>query len=221
MKYILILLFLINSIYGYNKNIETRNIYKQTKLSWLDLRNKNLVSQKFDYSCGSASLATIFKYFYNKNISESDILETILADNKELKEKNGNILFSFLDLANVAIKNKFKTFSLELDFSTLKKLKIPAILYIIIRKEAHFTVFRAIDNNYIYLADPSFGNIKISLEKFKEMFKTNKNKGKLLLIIPKDKIALNYEFMNIERRETSFFERSPYINKKNRYKNKY
>ena len=31
--------------------------------SWFEIKNKNLTRQKYDYSCGSASLSTILKYY--------------------------------------------------------------------------------------------------------------------------------------------------------------
>lgn len=34
----------------------------------------------------------------------------------------------------------------------------------------HFSVFKEIDEHFAYPADPSFGNIKVSLKKFQEMF---------------------------------------------------
>jgi len=34
--------------------------------SWIEIKNRNLTRQNFDYSCGLASLSTILKYFYNQ-----------------------------------------------------------------------------------------------------------------------------------------------------------
>jgi predicted double-glycine peptidase len=212
MRILIIFILLTSILFGYSKTIETKLIYHKSNLTWLDLRNKDLVSQKFDYSCGSASLSTIFTYFYKKNISESDVLDTILDGNNTIQDDGKNVLFSFFDLARVAIKKDFKSFSLELDFQTLKKLKIPAILYVIIRKEPHFTVFKAIDKNHIYLADPSFGNIKMPLEKFKDIFNTNDKKGKILLVIPKNKEVLNYAFMKVKKQDKSIL--NSYMNNK-------
>jgi predicted double-glycine peptidase len=212
MRYLIVYILFVNILFGYNKILENKMLQYKTSKSWLDLRNKDLISQKYDYSCGSASLSTIFQYFYKKNITELDILDTILDGNNTVQEDDKNILFSFLDLARVAIKKDFKSFSLELNFETLKKLKIPAILYVVIRKESHFTVFKAIDRNHIYLADPSFGNIKMPIEKFKEIFNTNNNKGKILLVIPKNKEVLNYAFMKVKKQDKSIL--NNYINNK-------
>lgn len=65
------------------------------------------------------------------------------------------------------------------------------------------------DKYYVYLADPSFGNIKVSIEKFKEMFYQREDldyPGKLLAIVPlinEQKKKINTSFMEIQ--ETSNF----------------
>lgn len=52
----------------------------------------------------------------------------------------------------------------------LAKLQIPVIVYVNMRDIEHFSVFKEIDEHFAYPADPSFGNIKVSLKKFQEMF---------------------------------------------------
>lgn len=47
-------------------------------LSWVEIKDKNVTKQRYDYSCGSASLSTILKYYYNIDVSEREILDAIL-----------------------------------------------------------------------------------------------------------------------------------------------
>jgi len=181
------------------------HITKKVK-SWIEFKNHNLVRQHYDYSCGSASLATILHYFYDQNISEKIILKEILNHkgiNQRAKElEHGEVALSFFELGEYAKTKGFKAMGLALDLESLKKLKIPVVLFVKIRQDEHFTVFRGVDSNYVYLADPSLGNIKVSLSKFKEMFYQRddlKYPGKLLAILPIDKnIKSNREFMKKE-----------------------
>jgi predicted double-glycine peptidase len=74
------------------------------------------------------------------------------------------------------------------------------ILFVKIRKNEHFTIYKNSDENYIYLADPSFGNIKVKKAKFLEMFYTRndeKHQGKFLAVIPNSEIETNQEFRKI------------------------
>jgi len=181
---------------------------KKSVTSWIEIKNKNLTRQKEDYSCGSASLATILKYYYGKDITEKQILDSVMkmkgvtreSTLKEYKEANG---LSFLDLSTIVNKKGFKALGLALDMDALKKLQIPVILYVKIRKSEHFTVYKGMDDRYAYLADPSMGNTKVRLSKFKEMFYQRKDlayPGKILAILPlRNTMQANKDFMRFPK----------------------
>lgn len=171
---------------------------------------KNVTKQHYDFTCGVATLSTILKYYYGKNISEKNIFNTILNTNKQqeiLKKQKG---FSFFDLSQYSKKVGFKPLALAVSIGTLKKLKIPAILYLNIKNSEHFTVYKGIDQKYVYLSDPSLGNIKIKIKTFKKIFYNNhgfKNMGNILAILPIDNsmVKINKNFMKIENvREITF-----------------
>ncbi len=120
---------------------------------------------------------------------------------EEYKRANG---LSFLDLRHFAATKGFRAIGVALDLMALQKLKIPAILYVKVRDNEHFTVLKAIDDSYAYLADPSFGNTKVKLSKFKEMFYQRddlKYPGKALLVLPVDRSTKrNKTFMRVPQR---------------------
>ena len=202
--------FLIADVQIYQKEF---TINKPIK-SWIEIKNKDLTRQDYDYSCGSASLSTILKYYYNLDIGEKDILDDILESkglNKKNKKKfeDSDMTLSFFDLAKYINKKGFKAVGLALDFKSLSKLKAPVILFVKIRKSEHFTIYKNMDKNYVYLADPSFGNIKVKVSKFKEMFfqrEDLKYPGKILAIIPKTEIQktnIKENFM-IKKKSSNF-----------------
>ena len=95
------------------------------------------------------------------------------------------------------VKSKeLKAISLKLDIQTLQKLKIPAIVYVKIRDEEHFTVLKKIEDNKVYLADSIFGNLNISLKQFQEMFEDSDKYGSILLIMPTKPMKINYTLMD-------------------------
>lgn len=47
-----------------------------------------------------------------------------------------------LDLANYATQKGFKSVGLALDFESLSKLSAPVILFVKIRKNEHFTIYK-------------------------------------------------------------------------------
>lgn len=216
MKKIYFLLILPTLFFG-NVNIvnEKFSVSKPVK-SWLELKNQDMVKQEYDYSCGSATLATILKYYYTLEVDEKTILDDIL-ESKNLSKKdksefeNSQMNLSFYDLATYTNSLNFKAIGLSLDLDSLKKLQVPVILFVKVRKDEHFTVYKSMDENFVYLADPTFGNIKISIAKFEEMFYQREDlthPGKILAIIPKsDDVKMNKNFTKIEIYTNGIYDR--------------
>lgn len=183
-KFLFLLQFLF--INSFANPINPNNFFLQIPLkSYSELKSKNLIKQQYDFSCGAASLATLLTYYLDEKTSEKEILDFLFPDIKDFTQKQE---ISFLDLANFSKSKGFKALGLSIDFSTLLEVKVPVIVYLLTRKNQHFSVFIGADKNFIYLADPSFGNIKIKYKKFKEMFTPKEKQGKVLAIFPKTKI---------------------------------
>ena len=211
------LLFLLSFSLLYGKvQIFNNDIHLEHNLtSWIEIKNRNLTRQKEDYSCGSASLATILKHYYGQDVSEKEILDAVMKMKgvtretivKKYKELNG---LSFLDLSVYAKEKGFKALGLALDMDALKKLQTPVILYVKIRNSEHFTVYKGMDDMYAYLADPSMGNTKVRLPKFREMFYQREDlefPGKILAILPlSTKIQGNQDFMKKIKQSNLIYE---------------
>lgn len=155
--------------------------------SWSEMRDKNLTKQEYDYSCGAASLSSILEHYYGlENASEKEILDTVLLKkgidinqkeeiqfDDEMKQKAH---LSFYDMVGYAEDRGFRAFGLAVDLPALYELKAPVIIYVKVRNIEHFSVLKGIDSRFVYLADPSFGNIKVSVAKFVEMFYPKKTR---------------------------------------------
>lgn len=136
-----------------------------------EIKQKDVVMQQRDYSCGSASLATLFNFHLGKEVDEREIIKTLL----ELNEKKGTLQkvierrgFSLLDLKHFAEEKGFVSKGFRLDFEDLLSLNLPAIVPIIPNGYKHFVVFKGVKNGRVYLSDPSVGNITEPIEKFKK-----------------------------------------------------
>ncbi len=215
MKSIISILVLPTIFFGavniYQKDF---NIKKPIK-SWIEFKNENLARQEYDYSCGSATLATILKYYYGFQVEEKDVLDDILKSkgfdvSKKILLENGETNLSFFDLSEFSQRKGFKAIGLAIDMDSLKNLKVPVILFVKVRKDEHFTVYKSMDENYVYLADPSFGNIKVSISKFKEMFfqrEDLKHPGKILAIVPlQNGYNINNNFLNVNQNSDFIYE---------------
>ncbi|UNU73337.1 C39 family peptidase [Moraxella nasovis] len=148
-----------------------------TKSTFKHQRDHKITKQDVDYSCGASSLSTILTYFYQTPKTERQILDDMALD---------NVMASFLDLAKVSQKYGFATRGVMMDYDTLTKLKIPAVVYVNHKRSDHFSVVRAIDKNNVYLADSSWGNRTLTRRQFEKIWLTAQDhtKGKVLLILP-------------------------------------
>ena len=214
MKVICFLLFSL-SLWGITIIQKDFILYKPIK-SWIEFKNDQLVRQGYDYSCGSAALATLLSHYYDANVTEEMILKGVLEAKGITKEASAlenqvsNNGLSFYDLSQYALTQGFKAIGIALGIEELKKLQIPVIVFVKIRKQEHFTVLKKMDERYVYLADPSFGNIRVSHAKFKEMFFTRgegENPGKILAVLSQWNIKGREEFKTVAVFPDSVYEK--------------
>ncbi len=155
--------------------------------SWRALRDENLVIQRFDYSCGSAALATLMRYAHGRTVGEKAILDTVFQtlprqDRRARKEKG----LSLLDLQRAAEHYGFHAQGFKLRADQLPKLKGPVIVFISPGGYDHFAVLRGVRGGRVYLADPSSGNVRMPAYRFLESWLGSDGKGIIFAIQRKD-----------------------------------
>ncbi len=152
-----------------------------------DLRDENLVKQRFDYSCGAAALATILRYGFGDEVTERDILtdlfDLLSEDEEGLRRKEG---FSLLDLQRVAQARGYKAQGFRLAPEHLPMLGGPVIVFIEPRGYKHFVVLRGTRGDRVYLADPSRGNIRLPAYRFLDSWLGEDGTGIIFVVEPPD-----------------------------------
>ena len=139
-------------------------IVKKVK-SMRELRRRQMVPQSADYSCGAAALATILRYHFGQQMTEKDAILGMFkhGDQEDIKKRG----FSLLDMKRYVNTLKYKANGYKVPkLDILKTLKIPVITLIETNNYKHFVVIRRTDDRFVYLADPSWGNRKVSFEEF-------------------------------------------------------
>ena len=140
---------------------------EQPVTSWVDFRDRNVVIQRFDYSCGAAALATLMRYYFEDDVSEEEILINILnhMTNEAFidREKHG---LSLLDLETCAEERGYQAAAVRLNYRNLTLLKGPVLIHMEIEGYKHFAVLKDVRGDRIYLADPSRGNVRMPVDRF-------------------------------------------------------
>jgi predicted double-glycine peptidase len=140
--------------------------------SFKERRLRQVVPQTYDYSCGAASMATLLHYYYGRAIDERRAIMGMFTegDRKEIRQHG----FSMLDMKRYALGLHFQAEGFKFpDVETLKRLTVPAIVLIDTRSYKHFVVLRQVVGNYVYVADPSWGNRRMTLEDFARVWNDN------------------------------------------------
>ena len=130
-----------------------------------ELRERNVVIQRYDYSCGSAALATIFNFHFDHPIAEQQIvIDMIRRGNVEkIIPRKG---FSLLDMKRYAERHGYRAAGYRMEFEDLTGFDTPVIVPVVINAYRHFVVFKGADGDRAYIADPAYGNRTMPIYEF-------------------------------------------------------
>ncbi|MEP6390550.1 MAG: cysteine peptidase family C39 domain-containing protein [Halioglobus sp.] len=152
--------------------------------TWIERRDRGVVKQSLDYSCGIAALATLLQLSFDIEASESSLLELLASRAKEWelaadwKERGVSLAI----LRKVANHYGVHAMGVVVSPAVFMKLQEPAIAFIDYRGSPHFTVIKPpLTDGRIDLADPSWGNRILTRWQFMPMF-LNGGRGTLLLL---------------------------------------
>ena len=137
----------------------------------MEIRNAGVVRQRWDYSCGSAALSTVLTHHLGDPTTESAVVVSILrrTDPVRVRSRGG---FSLLNLKQYLARRGYGSAGYaELSLSDLEEFEVPPIVPVQLKGYDHFVVFRGRYGDRVVLADPAFGNLTMSAERFQELWK--------------------------------------------------
>lgn len=137
--------------------------------SLAETRHQNVVLQQWDFSCAAAALATILRYQHGEPVTERSVALGLInraeyiANPGLVRLRQG---FSLLDLKRFTDNLGYQGDGLgQLAFTDLLE-RAPIIVPVDLQGYPHFVVFRGATANRVLLADPAFGNVTMSIDKF-------------------------------------------------------
>ncbi len=123
--------------------------------SFQSRRFSAVIPQRFDYSCGSAALATLLTYSYNMPVDEMTVFRSMIVHgNKALIEQYG---FSLLDMKEYLARQGLPSGGFRAPLSKLTEVGVPAIVLINERGYHHFVVITGLEDGRVLIADPAVG----------------------------------------------------------------
>ena len=143
-----------------------------------EIKFRKTTRQQFDFSCGSAALATLLTYHYNTPVGEKEVFETMYLSGDQAKIRQQG--FSMLDMKRYLATRGFVGDGFQQPLDKLLEAKMPAIVLITDRGYNHFVVIKGAEDGRILLGDPSSGARSVTRERFMELWA-----NKLLFVVHK------------------------------------
>jgi len=136
--------------------------------SMKEARFKGTVRQQFDFSCGSAAIATLLTYQYGQPTSEQMAFAAMYAAGDQDKIRREG--FSLLDIKRFLETRGFAADGFELTLDKLAEARLPAIVLIKEKGYHHFVVIKGMRGERVLIGDPAFGTRAISRASFEAMW---------------------------------------------------
>ena len=129
-----------------------------------ELKVRSVVLQKYDYSCGSAAVATLLTYHYSHPTSEETAFRTMFENGDQEKiQREG---FSLLDMKRFLEAHEYPADGFQVSLDDVSNAGIPAIVLMVDNGYHHFVVVKGMRGNKVLLGDPAIGLRVVPREQF-------------------------------------------------------
>ncbi len=142
--------------------------YVMRVTSLREARFATTMRQKYDFSCGSAALATLLTYHYGQPVSEQEVFAKMYAAGD--RAKIGKQGFSLLDMKHYLTARGFQADGFEQPVERLLQEGLPAIVLLSERGYRHFVVVKGLNRGRVLVGDPAMGTRAMSLERFRSLW---------------------------------------------------
>ncbi len=125
---------------------------------------RRTIHQQYDFSCGSAAVATLLTYQYGRPTSEMSVFKAMYAvgNQAQIRAKG----FSLLDMKRYLQSLGYTADGVRVSLSTLIKVGVPAIALITDHGYRHFVVVKGADATQVVIGDPALGRRVLSRRAF-------------------------------------------------------
>jgi uncharacterized protein len=123
--------------------------------SWRGMPFRTVIRQRYDFSCGSAALATLLTYHYGRTTDEAHVFAAMYsAGDQPLIRQRG---FSLLDMQRHIQSLGLQADGYRVTLAQLERSGAPAIAMIEVNGYRHFVVIKGIRGDRVLVGDPAAG----------------------------------------------------------------
>ena len=129
--------------------------YSVQVVSYRDIPFRTVVRQEYDYSCGSAALATLLRYHYGRDVQERDVFVSMYENGD--REAIQRVGFSLLDMKRYLETHGFQSDGFRMSLTALEEARAPAIVVVNQQGYRHFVVLKGVSGGRVLVGDPALG----------------------------------------------------------------
>lgn len=137
-------------------------------ISYAERRFQTVFKQQYDFSCGSAALASLLSFHYEDPVKELDVFSDMWEHGDQ--EKIQKMGFSLLDMKNYLERKGYSADGFKIELEQLAEADIPAITIINNNGYMHFVIIKGLDQNRALIGDPAQGVKSMDLETFRALW---------------------------------------------------
>ncbi len=135
-------------------------------MSWWEIPFRSVVRQKYDFSCGSAAVATILTYHYGRKTNEQEAFKSMWEKGDQTLIKKAG--FSMFDMKNFMNNIGFETQGYKYSMEQLRRSKRPMIVLLDLNGYKHFVVVKGVNDQYVLTGDPVIGLSQYKIKDFEK-----------------------------------------------------
>jgi len=149
-----------------------------------------VVQQRYDFSCGSAALATLLTFHYDDATDETTAFRYMYdhGDRQRISQAG----FSLLDMKGYLASRGYDSDGYEATLPVLTNAGVPAIALINYRGYRHFVIVKGVRDNHVVLGDPALGTRLVAAHEFVRMWDNR------VLFIIKNKPEVGRRYFNTD-----------------------
>ncbi|MEG8040037.1 C39 family peptidase [Sphingomonas sp. LR60] len=132
--------------------------------SLIGRRFETVVRQQYDFSCGSAALATLLRFHYDDPQNEQSVFLGMFRDGDQAQIRR--LGFSLLDMKRYLAARGIAADGFKVSIDQIAKARVPGIALIDFDGYRHFVVVKGIDDQTLLLGDPSLGLRRETIGRF-------------------------------------------------------
>jgi predicted double-glycine peptidase len=138
--------------------------YRLHVMSWWEIPFRSVVRQQYDFSCGSAAVATLLSYHYSRPTSERDVFLAMWnAGNQAAIKRVG---FSMLEMKRYLEQVGYGVEGYRLPLARLGTLKSPSVALLNVNGYKHFVVIKGVRGGHVLVGDSALGLRQLGMQEF-------------------------------------------------------